>query len=181
MPAMGSFFAGFFAVAFLVVVFFFAVVDFDDDLRAAAVRDARAGAGVSDIIPCIIARCSAGMVLIMFVIVRLISGLVNIRLLITGSCIIFMCSSIIGCMEASIPGIFIPGMLDGAAAPPDGMFIFEWSMPAIAVPVPACEAPAAAPCVIPLIPDMLLMAVDPRATVAVGSAGRNPTAGPPMF
>ena len=56
MPAMGSFFAGFFAVAFLVDVVFFAVVDFGDDLRGAAERDAWAGAGVSDIIRCIIAR-----------------------------------------------------------------------------------------------------------------------------
>lgn len=56
MPAIGSFFTGFFAVAFVMVDFFFAVVDFDDDLRGAAERDARAGAGISDIIPCIIAR-----------------------------------------------------------------------------------------------------------------------------
>ena len=65
------------------------------------------------------------MLFIMFVIIRLISGLASIRLLITGSSIIFMCRSIIGCMEASILDIFISGMLEGAAAPPDGMFIFE--------------------------------------------------------
>ena len=57
MPAMGSFFAGFFAVVFLaVVVFFFAVVDFNVDFRGAAERETRAGGELSDIIRCIIAR-----------------------------------------------------------------------------------------------------------------------------
>lgn len=47
------------------------------------------------------------MVFIKFVIIRLISGLAIIRLLITGSSIIFVCSSIIGSIEPPMAVIFI--------------------------------------------------------------------------